>query len=157
MELPEIPRIELSAAQKFVGQDVPADLLTDVAPPDAYRPHLLAGTLWVVDDEGIPVAFLAGRVEGERLHIDELDVRQDRQGHGLGRRLLNHAADWARGRGLKALSLTTFRSIPWNGPFYASAGFREWPPADAPASIRQALMNETSRGLADRCAMVMDL
>jgi GNAT superfamily N-acetyltransferase len=140
-----------------VGQDIPPELLTDVAPADAYRPHLNAGTLWVVDDDGAPVAFLAARVEGERLHVDELDVRQDRQGKGLGRRLLAHAADWARGQGLKAMSLTTFRSIPWNAPFYASVGFRDWPEAEAPATVRQALMNERSRGLKDRCAMVMDL
>lgn len=156
-ELSEIPRIELSAAQKFVGQDVPGELLTDVAGPDAYRPHLNAGTLWVADDGGGPVAFLAGRVEGERLHVDELDVRQDRQGQGLGRRLLAHAAEWARASGLTRMSLTTFRNIPWNGPFYASVGFREWPEDEAPASLRQALANERARGLQGRCAMVMDL
>lgn len=103
------------------------------------------------------MAFLAARVEGQRLHIDELDVRHDRQGQGLGRRLLAHAADWARGHSLRTMSLTTFRNIPWNAPFYASAGFRHWPEDEAPASVRQALMNERNRGLKDRCAMVMDL
>ena len=140
-----------------MGWDIPAELLTDVAPADAYRPHLNAGTLWVVDDGGAPVAFLAGMVHGERLHVDELDVRQDRQGEGLCLRLLAHAADWPRGRGLRTMSLTTFRNIPWNAPFYASAGFRDWPEDEAPPSVRQALMNERARGLKDRCAMVMDL
>jgi GNAT superfamily N-acetyltransferase len=156
-DLPELPRIELSAAQKFVGQDVPPDLLREVAPADAYRPHQRAGSLWVVDDAGTPVAFLAARVEGARLHVDELDVRLERQGHGLGRRLLAHAADWARAQGLSTMSLTPFRHIPWNAPFYASVGFRDWPEADAPATVRQALMNERNRGLPHRCAMVMDL
>lgn len=140
-----------------MGQDVPAHLLSDVAPAEAYRPHLLAGTLWVADEDGATVAFLAARVEGDRLHVDELDVRQDCQGRGLGRRLLEHAAAWARDRRLTRMSLTTFRSIPWNAPFYASAGFREWAEADAPATVRQALMNEAAKGLTDRCAMVMDL
>ena len=136
---------------------MPAHLLREAAGPDAYRPHLAAGTLWVVDDGGEAVAFLAARVEGQRLHVDELDVRQDRQGHGLGRRLLAHAAEWARGRGLTSMSLTTFRSIPWNAPFYARFGFRDWDPVEAPASVAQALRNEAARGLKDRCAMVMDL
>lgn len=136
---------------------MPPELLAEVAGADAYRPHLLARTLWVVDDAGEPVAFLAGRVEGQRLHVDELDVRQDRQGHGLGRRLLSHAADWARGQGLTTMSLTTFRNIPWNAPYYARFGFREWNATEAPASIGQALRNEAARGLKDRCAMVMDL
>jgi len=122
----------------------------------AWKPHLAAGTLWVVDD-GAPVAFLAGRVEGQRLHIDELDVQQSHQGRGLGRKLLSTAADWARAHGLARLSLTTFRSIPWNAPFYASFGFREWDAAEAPASIAQALRKEAANGLSDRCAMVMEL
>ena len=55
------------------------------------------------------------------------------------------------------MSLTTFRSIPWNAPYYARFGFRDWDPEAAPASVRQALRNEAAKGLTDRCAMVMDL
>lgn len=86
-----------------------------------------------------------------------MDVLRTHQGRGIGRALLAHAADWARTHGFTALSLTTFRNVPWNAPFYASFGFREWAPADAPASIRQALSYEAAKGLEHRCAMVMDL
>lgn len=117
----------------------------------------MGGALWVADDGDGPVAFLAARVEGERLHIDELDVQDGQHGKGLGKRLLSHARDWARAQGLKSLSLTTFRNIPWNAPYYASFGFSEWDADQAPASIRQALRQEAANGLPDRCAMVMDL
>lgn len=136
---------------------MPAFLLTDCATSDTWRPHLQAGLLWVAQAGEIPVGYLAARIEGDRLHIDELDVAREQQGRGLGRRLLSVAAEAARARGLARMSLTTFRHIPWNGPFYASFGFREWPPADAPPAIRQALAQEGARGLPDRCAMVMDL
>jgi len=106
---------------------------------------------------GGTVGYLAGRVDAKRLHIDEVDVLRSHQGRGIGRALLAHAADWARACGLEALSLTTFRNVPWNAPFYASFGFREWDPAEAPASIRQALNYEAAKGLEDRCAMMMDL
>ena len=53
------------------------------------------------------------------------------------------------------LSLTTFRNVPFNAPFYASAGFRIWDPA--PAEIEVLLTNEAARGLKDRCAMVLEL
>jgi GNAT superfamily N-acetyltransferase len=135
---------------------MPAFLLTEVGPAETWRPHLVARTLWVADDDG-PVAFLAGSIEDGRLHIDELDVQQDRQGQGLGRGLLNHAMDWARSHGLSALSLTTFRNIAWNAPFYARFGFREWDADRAPASIREKLAHEAERGLPDRCAMLMPL
>lgn len=137
---------------------MPDALFSDFAPPDAYRPHLVAGTLWVMAaDDGAPVAFLAALAQGDRLHIDEFDVHRDCQGKGVGRRLLAFVIDWARTNGFACLSLTTFRAIPWNGPFYASAGFRDWPPDEAPATIRQALMKEAAFGLKDRCAMRMDL
>ncbi len=117
----------------------------------------MGGTLWVADDGDGPVAFLAARVEGDRLHIDELDVQDGQHGKGLGKRLLGQARDWARAQGLKSLSLTTFRTIPWNAPYYASFGFAEWASDEAPASIRQALRQEAASGLSDRCAMVMAL
>lgn len=103
------------------------------------------------------MAFLAARVEGDRLHIDELDVQDGQHGKGLGKRLLGQARNWALAQGLKSLSLTTFRSIPWNAPYYASFGFSEWDLDQAPASIRQALRQEAANGLPDRCAMVMPL
>ncbi len=111
----------------------------------------------MVERDGAVVGYLAASIAGRRLHIDELDVVRHHQGRGLGRRLLQTAADDAREKGLTQLSLTTFRDIPWNAPFYASFGFREWRPEAAPASIRQALLYEAAKGLANRCAMVMDL
>jgi N-acetylglutamate synthase-like GNAT family acetyltransferase len=100
---------------------------------------------------------MACRVAGPRLHIDELDVQDGQHGKGVGKRLLQHAADWARANGLTRLSLTTFRSIPWNAPYYARFGFCEWDAAEAPEDIQRALQKEAANGLSDRCAMVMDL
>lgn len=140
-----------------MGLDVPAWLLADAAPADNWRPHLDAGSLWVADTDGAVIGFLAGRLERPRLHIDEIDVHRASQGRGVGRALLQAAADWARSRGLAALSLTTFRDVPWNAPFYASFGFRDWDPAEAPPSIQAALAYEAAKGLKNRCAMVMDL
>lgn len=103
------------------------------------------------------MAFLAARVAGDRLHVDELDVQDGQHGKGLGKRLLGHALDWAKANGKVRLSLTTFRSIPWNGPYYARFGFREWDPAEAPEDVQRALRREAANGLSDRCAMVMDI
>ena len=37
---------------------------------------------------------------------------------GLGRALIDVAADWSARRGLPALTLTTYAEVPWNGPYY---------------------------------------
>ena len=65
------------------------------------------------------------------------------------------AIDWARGRRLPAVTLTTFRSIPWNAPFYASMGFVE---LETPTPhLAATLSKEVADGFEDRCAMRLDL
>jgi len=44
--------------------------------------------------------------------------------------LLDHVAGWAARRGLPALTLITFRGVPWNAPYYERLGFRELVPAE---------------------------
>ncbi|WP_293901202.1 GNAT family N-acetyltransferase [Phenylobacterium sp.] len=156
-DLADLPRVELSAAEAFAGRDVPPRVFTDVTSPDEWRPYLATGTLWVAETGGRPEAFLGAHAEGGRLHIDEFAVARDHQGQGTGRRMLAVVADWARAHGFACLSLTTFRSLPFNGPFYAAAGFREWTPEAAPATIRQRLMYEANAGFKDRCAMRLEL
>lgn len=152
-DLPKIPAIELSGAEAFRGRDVPQSLFEDASPVDHWAPQQKAGTLWIAeDDAGQAVGFLAATRHGERLHIDEFDVVLGVQGKGLGRRMLGHVIDWARGAGLASLSLTTFASVPWNGPFYRSCGFETWTD-DLPADVGEHLADEASRGLKDRCAM----
>ena len=104
---------------------------------------------------GQVVAFLAARPMDTRLHIDEVDVHRSHQGHGMGRRVILETIAWARSRDFLTMSLTTFRAIPWNGPFYASLGFHEW--IDPPPAITEALAHEAEMGLKDRWAMRLDL
>ncbi|WP_437924790.1 GNAT family N-acetyltransferase [Sorangium sp. So ce291] len=159
-DLPRLPEIERSASEAFRGTDLDLEALASVTPADGWRDALRAGTLWVVDDgAGRPVAFLGAEAVGDELHVREFDVDLDRQGQGLGRRLLGHVIAWARAAGLQALTLTTFRTVPWNGPFYAAMGFRELSPAEAPPRLVAILENEARSGLdpAQRCAMRLDL
>ncbi len=137
--------------------EVPADLFRDFTPVEAWWSRMEAGTLWVAEDAGRVTAFLAASAYGTRLHIDEIDVSRDLQGKGIGRQMLSDLIVWARTNGFVCLSLTTFRHIPWNGPFYASLGFHEWPTDEAPGEIQRALASEAARGLKDRWAMRLDL
>jgi hypothetical protein len=47
--------------------------------------------------------------------------------------------------------------VPWNAPFYASAGFREAAEDDMPPGLRATLDHERTRGWKDRCAMILTL
>lgn len=156
-DLPLIPAIELSAAQAFVGRDVPPDLLTAVSDAETWLPQLAAGTLWIAELDGTVSGFLAATADEGRLHVDEVDVLREAQGRGVGRSLMTRAIDWARTRGLRQVTLTTFTDVPWNAPFYRSLGFETWLEGEAPPELAAKVEAERGRGLKNRCAMRLDL
>ncbi len=56
-------------------------------------------------------------------HIWQLAVLPEHGRQGYGRALMEAASDWARSERFDAITLTTFRDVPWNGPFYEKLGF----------------------------------
>jgi GNAT superfamily N-acetyltransferase len=49
---------------------------------------------------------------------------------GLGARLVEASCNMAYARGARAMTLSTFHDLAWNGPFYTKLGFRELTPSD---------------------------
>jgi predicted N-acetyltransferase YhbS len=88
-----------------------------------------------------------------------MDVVPAHAGRGLGRALVVEVAEWARREGFPSVTLTTFRHLPWNGPFYARQGFSELAAAELGPELRAALDEEVEHGLdpAKRVAMRLDL
>ena len=127
-----------------------------IEPPAHYLPMIARGDVWVAQDArcGI-VGCLFGEVVEDAFHVLELAVAREAQQRGLGRRLLAAARDAARSRGLAAVTLTTFRHVAWNGPFYARYGFVEMTPPTA--WLAALLAAETGRGLPNRIAMRLAL
>ncbi len=63
-------------------------------------------------------------IEGDA-HLQMLAVRRDHGRQGIGTALVGAAKAEARARGFRRLTLSTFRDVPWNAPFYARLGFVE--------------------------------
>jgi GNAT superfamily N-acetyltransferase len=94
-----------------------------------------------------PVGFVSIDVVDGCAHIDQLSVLSDHGGRGIGRALLEEAVRWAREAGLPAVTLTTFRDVPWNAPFFRRFGFETVDdPAPGLAAVRAA---ERAEGLDD--------
>jgi GNAT superfamily N-acetyltransferase len=80
-----------------------------------------------------------------------MDVHPAFQRCGIGSGLVRAAQIDARNTGLKALTLTTFRDLEWNAPFYGRLGFEEVTAIDAHLRLAGELANEVDDGLpADR-------
>ena len=56
---------------------------------------------------------------------------------------------------LRQVTLTTFRGVPWNMPFYARLGFEELPRAEWPPPLRAIVADEAARGLDPERRVVM--
>ena len=70
-----------------------------------------------------PVGFVCVElVDGIPL-VWQLSVHPEHGRKGLGRALLRAACDWARAESFDAITLTTYRDVPWNGPSYESLDF----------------------------------
>jgi ribosomal protein S18 acetylase RimI-like enzyme len=106
-----------------------------------------------VGEDDAPVGFcFLGEVDGEG-HLWELDVHPDHGRKGIGRALVEFTIETMRARGYAGVTLTTFRDVPWNRPFYETAGFVVIQP-DGPG-MQAIVVKEESLGLdfTERCAM----
>jgi GNAT superfamily N-acetyltransferase len=140
--------IELRAATLFHGWEVPPDVFVEATPPATLERALSRGHLWVaLPPTGECVGSARFERSGERLHLEQLDVLPEHRGRGLGRALVGAIERWASENGVVELTLTTYRDVPWNAPFYMRLGFTVIEPAelDADLSARRAL--EIERGL----------
>jgi GNAT superfamily N-acetyltransferase len=116
--------LEIDAGRRFL--DVGLDAIAGDGPyPEALLAgHIADGTAWVAVDaagEAIGYAF-ASVVDGEG-HLDQVSVARAAMGGGVGTALIDAVCDWATSRGLDAVTLTTFRDVPFNGPYYERRGF----------------------------------
>ncbi len=129
------------------------------SPASWYRPRIRRGLVWVAEVDGKPVGFASIEPFEDALHLWELAVHLDHQGHGVGRALVQAVADDARRRGLPAVTLTTFRDVLWNAPFYARLGFIEVPQDAGQPRLAGLRDHEAALGLDldARCAMRLAL
>ncbi|GMN13935.1 GNAT family N-acetyltransferase [Altererythrobacter sp. MTPC7] len=119
-----LPEIEKAAGALFAG--LPGyESIADHSPLTAQRyASLIAKRHCLVAADGDRIAgFIACEPFRRELHIREMSVHPRFQRQGLGERLVRATIIDARNEGFDALTLTTFRDIPWNAPFYARLGF----------------------------------
>ncbi|TGT38599.1 GNAT family N-acetyltransferase [Mesorhizobium sp. M8A.F.Ca.ET.165.01.1.1] len=92
---------------------------------DALRTKALRETGFLALDGDRIVGFVFALERADGLYVGKLAVAPDRQGHGIGRRLMQAAEDLARSRGKAAIELETRIELTTNHAAFARLGFRE--------------------------------
>lgn len=151
----QLPAIERAAATRF-GDSLPRSVLSHVTPVDTLAAAQRSGRLWVaLESAGGTVGFAVASACGQRVHLEELDVLPEYGRKGVGSALVEAVEDWALNSDCIEITLTTFRDVPWNAPFYASIGFVAIPDDQLDADLLRRLADESALGLerARRVAM----
>lgn len=105
------------------------------------------GFVLVAEDleTGVLVGFVHVLEIDRSAHLEQVSVLPRFGGRGIGRMLVEAAKSEAASRGHRALTLRTYRDVPWNAPFYATCGFAESAPTTA--FLKQLVDVETELGL----------
>jgi predicted N-acetyltransferase YhbS len=159
-EVAALQEIERQASQRFASQAAELGLSTDpVAEAHSVQVLLAAnddGRLWVAaDEQGQLVGLALVKELGLFAHLDELDVLPAHGRQGLGRARLEAVCEWASSRGFSAVTLSTFRDVAWNAPFYARRGFAVLSPEELPPELLEIVARESQRGLRTDLRVIM--
>jgi GNAT superfamily N-acetyltransferase len=155
-ELEALVAIERDAGALFATVGMPEIAHDDPGSPAELEPFRAAGHAWVaVDADDRPIAYLVSAVVDDRAHVEQVSVAPAHAHRGLGAALIDHLASVAAAEGRAALTLTTFRDVPWNAPYYERLGFRVVAPADQGPELAALVAEEAERipGHAPRVAM----
>jgi GNAT superfamily N-acetyltransferase len=156
VDLALLGAIEKDAAELY--REVGYDFCAEGPVRDAWELDraLHDGTvlLAVAPDGAIAAFALVWPLDGEA-HLLELAVARAHQKHGLGRRLLAAAEDWARSQGYAAMTLVTYRDVPWNAPVYARHGYAPFEPGPGRTGLAQVQAEERASGYAVKPRVAM--
>ena len=88
-----------------------------------YAPHIAAGGVWLVANDGAVAGLAVFETAADHLMIFSLAVLPDAQRAGIGRFMLQFAEDQARAAGLPEVRLYTNSLMHRNIRVYEQAGF----------------------------------
>lgn len=141
-ELEALASVERSAAEKYrlFGQGHLIDGST--MPYDRLKAMFKEGHVWVALDIYGPIGYVCGENIDGSFHVAEISVAYEFQGVGIGKKLMNTMIEDVIKERFRSITLTTFRDIFWNAPWYTKFGFYEVNPKLVGGSFENLLEEE---------------
>ena len=155
-DLQRLVVVEVEAGQVFrtVGM---TEVAEDVPQIPDLREAVEAERLWVMEVGSEVAGYISAEVLDGNAHVAQVSVAPAYAGRALGRAMIEFLEDWGRAAGCPATTLTTFRDVPWNGPYYLRLGYRVLRKEDTGPELARTMAHEASLPGIDaslRCAMV---
>lgn len=126
-DIPALIAVDKAASALFEPTELlEPEALEDHVPAEILETEIPLTNVFVARNQhGWAVGFVLIRMRGTGLYLDQVSVHPDHGQKGIGRALVIRVLTEAEHRKLPHVSLSTFRDVAWNGPFYASLGFKE--------------------------------
>lgn len=131
--MPLNPHLTLRGARAADWPAVAALLQSQQLPTAGAQDHLSSFVLAVHDDR--IVACAGAEVHGDVALLRSVAVAADRQGQGIGQRLVQQVIADLRCRGIRQLGLLTTTASPW----FCRLGFEARPVQQAPSGMKASV------------------
>jgi N-acetylglutamate synthase-like GNAT family acetyltransferase len=115
--------VEIDAGEMF--RVIGMSLVADDDPPtrEALLAYVSANAAWVAEIDGSVIGYATASLVDREGHLDQVSISAKVAGRGIGRALIEAVVAWTRAQELAAVTLTTFRDVVWNAPYYERLGF----------------------------------
>jgi GNAT superfamily N-acetyltransferase len=159
-DVAKLPDIEREAASLFASHATALGFNPEgpihVSSLETLKAAQELGRLWVALDSITQlVGFALVREIDGFAHLEEMDVLPNHGRKGIGAALLEAVCAWATQTRYPAVTLSTFRDIPWNGPFYSRHGFHVVAPEALSNGLACVVEIERRRGLRTDLRVIM--
>lgn len=155
-DLVHLQDVENRAGVLFIDAGLP-----EIAghPPPTIEELTDAAALFVVADGDARLGYAWVEIVDGHGHLEQLSVVPEHGRRGIGTRLLDEVAAWARARGDTEVTLTTFRHVAFNAPMYERRGYVVIPDDERTPGLVELMGEEASHFLdpATRVAMRLRL
>lgn len=159
-DIPLLGPVEQSAAQLFRTVNLGHLASGRVISQSRLLEMADSNHIWVaIDKLGQPIGFAAGENIDGNFHIVEISVAQEYQRNGVGKALMSEMIGQAKGENFKAITLTTYRNLPWNERWYSKMGFSEAEIEDMGTELSTlwSIENQQGHDMDLRCIMKRSL
>jgi ribosomal protein S18 acetylase RimI-like enzyme len=156
LDLDTLAVLEVQAGQVFHSVDMP-EVAEAVPDREALCRSQEQGLIWVAEEQGEIAGYIVATVLDGNAHIGQVSVAPAFARQGIGHQLICHVEDWGRSNNRPATTLTTFRDVPWNGPYYETLGYQELSDSEVGSDVSAEMRHEASLPEIDasrRCAMI---
>ncbi len=147
--------IERASARRFIGV-MDAIAADEPSPASVLAQRIDADGLLVAEADGALAAFVMFRPVADGLYIEQIDVLPAFERRRIGAGLIEAAAERARARGSLRLTLSTFRDIPWNAPYYRRLGFADIAESKLTPDLLEIRREHLMRGLDESARVFME-